>query len=277
MRIFTLNGRTYDVLVPVDGGLVREADIADGPLVGRTKAYTMQRDLAGTFYNYTLKFSALRRDVRQYDALYEELTAPVECHRLVVPYAQGTMAYEAYISKVPDTLKACFRGVREWGDASVTFTAMEPQRVPGEDIPAVDLIGNLPSANKLFRIDGISYDVIIKRDGGLSREADIADGPLSKRSMAWRMRRDLAGTFYNYTLAFDTTYLNVAQYDALYDRLTAPVDSHKLVVPYAQGFIEYEAYITKVTDSLLSCIHGVRRWGNLAVTFTAVEPQRRPN
>ncbi len=276
MRIFTLDGQSYDVLVPVDGGLTREAVVADGPLAGRTKAHSMQRDLAGTFYNYTLKFSALRRNVGQYDALYEELTAPVAFHRLVVPYAQGMMEYEAYISKVPDTLKSCFRGVREWGDASVTFTAMEPQRVPGEDQPRVPLIGSPDAGNKLFRIDGLGYDVIVKKDGGVNREADIADGPLAKRSMAYRMRRDLAGTFYNYTMAFDTTYLNVAQYDALYEILTAPVDNHQIMVPYGQGFLEYQAYISKVTDSLKSCIHGVQRWGDLTVTFTAVSPHRRP-
>lgn len=276
MRILTMDGVGYDILVPVDGGLTREADIADGPLAGRTKDHRMQRDLAGTFYNYTIKFAALRRAVSQYDTFYDELTAPVVSHRLIVPYAQGMMEYEAYVSKVPDALKSCFKGINEWGDASVTFSAMEPQRIPGEDQPRVPLVGSPQSGNKLFRIDGLGYDVVIKRDGGLTREADIADGPLAKRSLAYRMRRDLAGTFYNYKLAFDTTYLNVAQYDALYEILTAPVDSHQIVVPYGQCFMEYEAYISKVTDSLKSCIHGVQRWGDLTVTLTAVEPQRRP-
>ncbi len=276
MQIFKMDGVAYDVLVPLDGGLTREAIVADGPLAARTKAYTMQRDLAGTFYNYTLKFSALRRAVGQYDEFYEELTAPVESHRLVVPYAQSTLEYEAYVSKVSDSLKSCIAGIREWGDASVTFTAMELQRIPGEDTPRVPLIGSPDSGNKLFRIDGLGYAVIVKRDGGLAREADITDGPLAKRSMAYRMRRDLAGTFYNYTFAFDTTYLNVAQYDALFEILSAPVDSHQVIVPYGQDFLEYEAYISKVTDTLKSCIHGVQRWGDLTVTFTAKAPQRRP-
>ena len=35
MRIFTLDGQSYDVLVPVDGGLTREAVVADGPLAGQ--------------------------------------------------------------------------------------------------------------------------------------------------------------------------------------------------------------------------------------------------
>ncbi len=275
MRIFKMDGVAYDVLVPLDGGLTREADISDGPLVGRMQNYKMQRDLAGTFYNYTLKFGALRRNVGQYDAFFERLTAPVESHQLVVPYGQGSMEYEAYVSKVNHTLKSCFNGVREWGDGSVTFSAMEPQRLPGENM-SVPLIGGAKSANNLFSVDGVGYNVIIKRDGGVNCEADIADGPLTKRSMAYRMRRDLAGTFYNYTMAFDTTYLNVDQYDALYQVLTAPVDSHIVVVPFAQEFMEYEAYISKVTDALKSCIHGVQRWGDLAVTFTAVEPQRRP-
>lgn len=68
----------------------------------------------------------------------------------------------------------------------------------------------------------------------------------------------------------------MAQYDALYEILTAPVDNHQIMVPYGQGFLEYQAYISKVTDSLKSCIYGVQRWGDLTVTFTAVSPHRRP-
>lgn len=133
-RLFKLDGRNYDVIVKLDGGVAREADIADGPLAGRTMAYRMQRDLAGTFYNYTMKFDATRLSATEYDALYEELTAPVESHQVTVPYGQGIMVYEAYISKVTDALKDCIGGVNRWGDLTVTFTAMEPQRYPAEEV-----------------------------------------------------------------------------------------------------------------------------------------------
>ena len=46
-------------------------------------------------------------------------------------------------------------------------------------------------------------------------------------------------------------------YDTFYQMISAPEIKHRLVVPYAQKTLEFEAYVTKGKDSLqrLSLIH----------------------
>jgi hypothetical protein len=54
------------------------------------------------------------------------------------------------------------------------------------------------------------------------------------------------------------------------------VDYIPIVMPYGQGSLSFNAYITKVEDELLSNIGGVRRWGKCTVTFTPMKAQIKP-
>lgn len=127
----------------------------------------------------------------------------------------------------------------------------------------------------VFKIDGVSYDVMVP-DGGLQRTASVLDGDNAGRSKSGRMIRDVIGTYYNYSLQIDTSNLNMAQYDTLYEVLTAPADSHSIVVPYGQGTLTFEAYISNVSDSVKLMTDGKTLWGDLSVTFTAMGPKRTP-
>ena len=82
------------------------------------------------------------------------------------------------------------------------------------------------------------------------------------------------GTFYYYVLAFDTSAgLTRADYDTLYDILTAPVEFHTLMVPYGQSTLSFEAGITGAEDNVILMDDGTV-WGNLSITFRAKSPQR---
>ncbi|MEG0825591.1 MAG: hypothetical protein RSG86_07575 [Oscillospiraceae bacterium] len=90
------------------------------------------------------------------------------------------------------------------------------------------------------------------------------------------MNRDIIGTYYNYAMQIETEHMDVAEYDALYEVLSAPVDYHNIVITYGQGTLAFEAYISNVDDAL-QLVHGTTNlWGGLAFTFTAMEPKRRP-
>lgn len=65
------------------------------------------------------------------------------------------------------------------------------------------------------------------------------------------------------------------EYDSFYEVLTAPVDSHVVVVPYGQTTLSYEAYIEIVEDEVEYMDDGTC-WGGLTVTFYAREPKRVP-
>ena len=118
----------------------------------------------------------------------------------------------------------------------------------------------------VFTVDGHSYNVSVS---SLQRKAAILDG-----ENAGRMERDIIGTYYNYTLGIDPKLMTPAEYDALYEILTAPVDSHALVVPYGQGTISFSAYISNAEDALKR-MAGTNLWSDLKVNFIAMEPKRR--
>lgn len=125
MAVFTLDGRAYDVSVTA---LQRKAAILDGENAGRAKSGRMLRDIIGTYYNYSMEIDTGSLKVSDYDALYEALTAPVDSHRLTVPYGQGTMTFDAYVSNVDDALKLATGRVNLWGDLKLNFVAMAPKR-----------------------------------------------------------------------------------------------------------------------------------------------------
>ena len=65
-----------------------------------------------------------------YDALYETLTAPVDYHTITVPYGQETKTFRAYVSNASDVLRRMTDKVNLWGELTIKFTAMEPNRRP---------------------------------------------------------------------------------------------------------------------------------------------------
>jgi hypothetical protein len=124
----------------------------------------------------------------------------------------------------------------------------------------------------LLTIDGTSYDVAVKE---IKRSANILDGENAGRLISGRMVRDIIGTYYNYSITLNAKALSRAQYDSMYEVLTAPVDSHTIVVPYGQGTLSFEAYVSNVND-VLRWVRGGNLWGDLTVNFVAMAPQRTP-
>lgn len=125
---------------------------------------------------------------------------------------------------------------------------------------------------KLFELDGREYDVWVTE---LTRNFTVQDTDKAGRTTAGNMVRDIIGTYYNYTMTLDTSRLNVEEYGRFYDVISAPVDSHIITFPYNGETLTYEAYVSMGDDSF-SKKSGSPEWSGLAVTFTAMRPQRRP-
>lgn len=126
-----------------------------------------------------------------------------------------------------------------------------------------------------LQVDGVSYNVLIPRDG-LKRSGQILDGENAGRLQTGRMERDIIGTYYNYTLTIDTKGTSIAEYDSLYEVLTSPVDCHRVVMPYGQGTIAFDAYVSGVEDGLIAAEPSRNIWGGMTVNFVAMAPKRRP-
>lgn len=125
----------------------------------------------------------------------------------------------------------------------------------------------------VFKVDGVSYNVIVP-EGGLKRQGRVLDGESVGRMLSGRMMRDIVGTYYNYAMQIDTRNLDVAQYDALYQVLSAPVDYHTVILPYGQSTLTFQAYVTNLDDELVLIQEGRNLWGNLSFTFVAMQPER---
>ncbi len=126
----------------------------------------------------------------------------------------------------------------------------------------------------VFTLDGIRYNVTVPA-GGIKRSASVLDGDNAGRVKSGRMIRDIIGTYYNYTIQIETSRLDVASYDRLYESITAPVDSHIVIVPYGQSTLRFEGYISNAEDSIRTIDNGTNFWGGLSINIIAMEPQRR--
>lgn len=264
MDVLTIGGFTPDVDVI---SIQRTASILDGENAGRLKNGDMSRDIIGTYYNYGFEIKPKRSKVVDYDRLYQMVTAPVVSYSLDIPFAQGFLNYEAYVSEVTDELSFMDEQRKIWDGMGFTAIAIKPQRYHGEKWD----IGH-GSGNKAFTIDGVGFDVSVT---SLKRTGSILDSAASGRSMSGVMSREIIGTYYNYSMTIEPVTSNVKEYDSLYYALTAPVNSHRLTVPYGQSTLTFDAYISNVSDEIKHLSERICIWGNLSVDFIAMQPERR--
>ena len=125
-----------------------------------------------------------------------------------------------------------------------------------------------------FKIDGASYNISIIN---LTRKAIIKDGKNAGNVMSGEYVRDVVGTYYNYTITIGTKNLDAVEYDNLFEVLSAPVDFHSVEMPYGQGVITFDAYITDVSDELRRMRDEGNLWANLDITFYAKSPRGTPH
>lgn len=126
--------------------------------------------------------------------------------------------------------------------------------------------------SNIFAIDGVNLRLNVVK---LEREFSVTDTKNSGRLNNFDMYREIAGTFYNYTLEIEPIMQYWEDYDTFYQMISAPETKHRLVVPYSQNQLEFDAYITKGKDSLQRR-NGKNLWHGLSVYFVAMSPQRRP-
>ena len=124
----------------------------------------------------------------------------------------------------------------------------------------------------IFSIDGVELRVNVMK---LERGFSVTDTENSDRLQNYKMHREVAGTFYNYTMEVEPHPSHREDYDTFYEIITAPVESHRMVFPYAQKTLEFEAYVTQGKDTMKQ-VNGQNLWEGLSVYFVAMEPQRRP-
>lgn len=125
-------------------------------------------------------------------------------------------------------------------------------------------------------IDGVDYDLV--HIVSLKRSFSVLDGPNTGRVQTGEMRRDIIGTYYNYTLKIepDQSNASIVQYDSLYEIISSPAESHTIKVPYGQGWKQFKAYVTSGADNLMLKTDDHSKWDGLEINFIAMSPERVP-
>lgn len=126
----------------------------------------------------------------------------------------------------------------------------------------------------LFTIDGVAYPNI--HVTSIKRTAAVLDGDNAGRLLNGNMQRDIIGTYYNYSIEIDSDGSDPAEYDALYEVITAPKDYHTFVMPYGQDVLTFRGYISNADDELEYVYDPASRWGGLTFNMVATSPARRP-
>ncbi len=125
---FAIDGVEYPTIL-VDS-IKRKFSVLDGENAGRVKTGEMQRDIIGTYYNYTIDLDTSEASITEYDSLYEVLSVPQDKHSIRVPYGQTDLTFDAYVTSGDDELFSMESSRNRWGGLSINFIAMAPKRRP---------------------------------------------------------------------------------------------------------------------------------------------------
>lgn len=119
-----IDGNSYPHIF-IHAPIRRKATVRDTSLSGYMLDGAYHRDISGVYYEYEMKFSALRGYESEYAEARELLASGTEFHTVTVPYDQTTYTFTAYVTVVDDALKKKSGARNIWGDCSVTFLAKE--------------------------------------------------------------------------------------------------------------------------------------------------------
>ena len=133
----------------------------------------------------------------------------------------------------------------------------------------------MPFLAQQLNMDGTTYRVRIVYDT-LIRSFELLEGVNAGEMLSGRHERDLLGTGYTYQMQVEPDPRYPTDYDAFFEAISAPVDSHTIIMPYGQTTITYEAMVESGQDTYRGIVGGRTKWRGLTVHYRYIEPQRVP-
>ena len=121
-------------------------------------------------------------------------------------------------------------------------------------------------------VDGNYYDVILKH--GIERSFELKQGELGGVAQTGREIPDILGTNYIYSMTVEPNRDDMDAYNAFYEKISEPVESHMVELPYGVTTMKFEAMILSGTDRLRRRDYRTLKWGELQIQFMPIEPQR---
>lgn len=124
-------------------------------------------------------------------------------------------------------------------------------------------------------MDGTLYRVRVVYNT-MERSFSLRSGENEDYMISGRHHRDLLGTAYAYEMGIEPNPAYPEDYDAFYQSVSAPVDSHAVTLPYGQETITFQAEVSSGKDAWTGKLAGKNRWTGLKIRFSPISLQRRP-
>lgn len=122
----------------------------------------------------------------------------------------------------------------------------------------------------MITIDGEKFKVgIVKIERKTRIEKELKGTTLDGVS-----HYEIIGTYFDYIVTINTKAIYITEYDRLFEKVTEPVESHQVSIPYNQEQINIRANITISNTSIIHNFKNFRRWGEMKITFTSLEPKK---
>lgn len=125
----------------------------------------------------------------------------------------------------------------------------------------------------MLKIDGKNYRVHVLCPS-LELSFSIAEGPNKATAQSGKEIRDVIATGYSYTMEVEPDISYPQDFDALFDAVSAPVDSHAVELPYGQSTLAFDAAISSGSIVWHGKQAGKQRWKGLSLSFRPIKPQR---
>ena len=128
-----------------------------------------------------------------------------------------------------------------------------------------------------IKINGIEFDADVAISE-YTRSFSVLDGGNAGRVMTGRMVRDIIGTYVNHEVTVFRRGDNQEGLDRFWNYLLVHSVDDSVLLEAADGqtSISYEAYYTSATQKLDKVENGIRYWGEVKVSFIAMDAQVKP-
>ena len=131
MSVIKIDGVKYNV---GEVALSRNAEIIYDPVTeGVMLDFSEVSDAVATKYTYSFTVEPRHNAQywrQQYDAFYYDITSPKSIRNVELPFGSSTISFAARITTVDDRL-IDFGGLSRWGNLTVMFQPVKPQRYGG--------------------------------------------------------------------------------------------------------------------------------------------------
>lgn len=124
-----------------------------------------------------------------------------------------------------------------------------------------------------FFLNGKSFNVQVM---SLKRSFEVKDAVSAVVVQSGNIYREILGTYYNYTITVREKNGDRAAFDAFWEEISKPVESHVCVFPYNQSTITQRMYVKSGSQDIGRLHADGAEWRDITIQFIAQSPKVVP-